>query len=109
MCLRRDASSAAATALWRSSSSGAAMTGSARARPAEHRMSSSAHSAGNLRPELVERVLRDFEGALAQLPESVVSRSARRRSAEQLRQLGWPSVRDEQWRYARVRAFDQVS
>jgi len=71
-------------------------------------MSSSAPSVHNPRLEQLERVLRDFEASLAQLPESVVSRVARRRAAEQLRQLGWPSRRDEQWRYAHLRSFDRV-
>jgi Fe-S cluster assembly protein SufD len=69
----------------------------------------SAHSsARDLRSEPLERVQRDFESTLAQLPESVIARSARRRAAEQLRQLGWPSVRDEQWRYAHLSAFERV-
>lgn len=72
-------------------------------------MSMSAPSAHDLRPGPIERVLGDFEAAFAQLPESVLSRGARRRAAEQLRQLGWPSVRDEQWRYAHVRAFDRIA
>jgi Fe-S cluster assembly protein SufD len=32
----------------------------------------------------------------------------RRSAAEQLRELGLPGVRDEQWRYANLRALDQV-
>lgn len=71
-------------------------------------MSSSVQSVRNAAPEPLERVLRDFEATQAQLPESVVSRGARRRAAEQLRQLGWPSRRDEQWRYAHLRAFERV-
>lgn len=73
-------------------------------------MSSSAHSPAPrpAAPEPLERVLHDFEATHAQLPESVIARAARRRAAEQLRQLGWPSARDEQWRYAHLRAFDRV-
>jgi Fe-S cluster assembly protein SufD len=55
----------------------------------------------------LERILADFETAAAHLPESVVARAARRRAAEQLRQLGWPS-HDEQWRYFSLRALDRV-
>jgi Fe-S cluster assembly protein SufD len=55
----------------------------------------------------LERILAEFESAVAHLPESVVARAARRRAAEQLRQLGWPS-HDEQWRYFSLRALDRV-
>jgi len=71
-------------------------------------MNRSASSVHDPRLEQLERVLRDFEATLAQLPESVVARADRRRAAEHLRQLGWPSRRDEQWRYAHLGAFDRV-
>lgn len=71
-------------------------------------MSSSVQPVRTPAAEALERVLRDFEATHARLPESVVSRGARRRAAEQLHQLGWPSRRDEQWRYAHLRVFDRV-
>ncbi len=55
----------------------------------------------------LERILADFETVAAHLPESIVARAARRRAAEQLRQLGWPS-HDEQWRYFSLRALDRL-
>ena len=39
----------------------------------------------------LDRILRDYRGVAAQLPEQVVPRAARRRAAAQLRELGWPS------------------
>jgi Fe-S cluster assembly protein SufD len=57
---------------------------------------------------VIERILRDFESVAAQLPESVVSHVTRRRAAAELTRLGWPSARDEQWRYANLRAFERV-
>jgi Fe-S cluster assembly protein SufD len=60
------------------------------------------------REPVLERALGEFEDALARLPEEVVPRAARRRAAEQLRRLGWPQSRDEQWRYSNLRAFDRL-
>jgi Fe-S cluster assembly protein SufD len=56
----------------------------------------------------LERILRDFSAAAAQLPDGVVPRDDRMRAAQELSRLGWPSARDEQWRYANLRAFDRV-
>jgi Fe-S cluster assembly protein SufD len=58
---------------------------------------------------VLERILKDFESVAAQLPDSAVPHEARRRAAEELSRLGWPSARDEQWRYANLRAFERVS
>src|SRR5580693_7248563 len=58
---------------------------------------------------VLERILHDFESVASQLPDSVVSREARQRAAAELTRLGWPSARDEQWRYANLRAFEQVA
>jgi Fe-S cluster assembly protein SufD len=38
-----------------------------------------------------------------------VPHETRQRAAQELTRLGWPSARDEQWRYANLRAFDRVS
>jgi Fe-S cluster assembly protein SufD len=56
----------------------------------------------------LERALRDFEALLARLPDQVVTHAARRRAAEQLSRLGWPQLRDEQWRYANLRALERI-
>src|SRR6185437_11515258 len=37
-----------------------------------------------------------------------VPRSARRQAARELARLGWPQGRDEQWRYANLRALERV-
>src|SRR4029077_12038661 len=60
------------------------------------------------RSATLERILRDFDTAVPQLPEGVVPREDRLRAAQELSRLGWPSARDEQWRYANLRAFDHV-
>ena len=59
--------------------------------------------------EVLERALRDFESASASLPEAILTRGTRRRAAEELSRLGWPSVRDEQWRYADLRALERIT
>ncbi len=56
----------------------------------------------------LERILRDYEAVAAQLPDSAVAADTRRRAARELARLGWPSARDEQWRYANLRAFERV-
>lgn len=58
---------------------------------------------------MLDRILRDFEAAQALLPGGDVARAARRRAAQQLSQFGWPSIRDEQWRYANLRAYERVA
>lgn len=57
---------------------------------------------------ILDRILRDFEAAADTLPDATVSHAARRRAAQELSRLGWPSGRDEQWRYANLRAFERV-
>ncbi|HTW73796.1 MAG TPA: SufD family Fe-S cluster assembly protein [Steroidobacteraceae bacterium] len=76
-------------------------------RAASHDTSHDA-SRGASRGAALERALRDFEALAAQLPEQVVPRVVRRRAAEQLARLGWPQARDEQWRYANLRALERI-
>ncbi|HWW21676.1 MAG TPA: SufD family Fe-S cluster assembly protein [Steroidobacteraceae bacterium] len=58
---------------------------------------------------VLERILHDFQSVASQLPDSVVPREGRQRAAAELTRLGWPSARDEQWRYANLRAFERVA
>ncbi len=58
---------------------------------------------------ILERIHRDFEASANDLPASVIDPAARRRAADELARLGWPSGRDEQWRYANLRQFERVS
>lgn len=58
---------------------------------------------------VLEHILHDFESVASQLPAGVVSLDARRRAAAELVRLGWPSARDEQWRYANLRAFERIA
>jgi Fe-S cluster assembly protein SufD len=57
---------------------------------------------------VIERILHDFDSVASQLPDSVVPTQARRRAAAELTRLGWPTARDEQWRYANLRAFERI-
>lgn len=57
---------------------------------------------------ILERILQDYRAVAAQLPDSAVPRAARERAVQELTRMGWPSARDEQWRYANLRAFDRV-
>jgi Fe-S cluster assembly protein SufD len=59
-----------------------------------------------VRTSILERVLRDYASVAAKLPGDA---AARTRAAARLSELGWPSVRDEQWRYANLRAFERLS
>ena len=70
-------------------------------------MSSPAPAAAREAP--LERALRDFDTLGAELPDEVVARALRRRAAEQLRRLGWPQARDEQWRYTNLRALERIA
>ncbi len=63
-------------------------------------------SAAAARPQPLERILSEYESAVAHLTEPAPVRAARARSAQELARLGWPSTRDEQWRYANLRAFE---
>jgi Fe-S cluster assembly protein SufD len=58
---------------------------------------------------LLDRIIHDFEAVATQLPDNAVSCDARKRAAQELARLGWPTARDEQWRYANLRAFNRVS
>jgi Fe-S cluster assembly protein SufD len=57
----------------------------------------------------LDRVLADFRRTTAAMPADAPAQVARARAAAQLRELGWPSARDEQWRYANLRALDGLS
>ncbi|HEY2416706.1 MAG TPA: SufD family Fe-S cluster assembly protein [Steroidobacteraceae bacterium] len=59
-----------------------------------------------VRSSILERVLHDYESVAADLPGET---AARARAAARLSELGWPSVRDEQWRYANLRAFERLN
>jgi Fe-S cluster assembly protein SufD len=61
-----------------------------------------------VRAGILDRVLRDFASLAQGLPADAHASSARRQAAARLAELGWPSVRDEQWRYANLRAFEQL-
>jgi len=64
---------------------------------------------GTVRDPVLERALLDFEAAAPALADEIVPHAVRRRAAAQLTRLGWPSGRDEQWRYANLRAFEGVA
>ncbi|MGH8206702.1 MAG: SufD family Fe-S cluster assembly protein, partial [Steroidobacteraceae bacterium] len=70
-------------------------------------MSAAAQATAHDQP--LERALRDFETVAARLPDAVVPQATRRRAAEQLAHLGWPTARDEQWRYANLRALERIA
>lgn len=57
---------------------------------------------------VLDRVLADYRGIAAQLPGDEDSRAERVRAAAHLGELGWPSARDEQWRYTNLRALDRI-
>jgi Fe-S cluster assembly protein SufD len=59
------------------------------------------------RSEILDRVLHDYRGVADSLPGGGSAHSARERAAGQLADLGWPSARDEYWRYANLRAFER--
>jgi Fe-S cluster assembly protein SufD len=59
------------------------------------------------RSEVLDRVLRDYRSVADSLPGSPSAHSARERAAGQLADIGWPSARDEYWRYANLRAFER--
>src|ERR1035441_10331337 len=60
------------------------------------------------RPSVLDRVLRDYESVAEGLPGDALAQAARARAAAQLTALGWPSARDEQWRYPNLRAFERL-
>jgi len=61
-----------------------------------------------VRASVLDRVLRDYRSIAEDLPGDALAHAARARAAAQLSELGWPSVRDEQWRYANLRAFERL-
>jgi Fe-S cluster assembly protein SufD len=65
--------------------------------------------AASRREQTLERVLREFETVAAELPEDAVPQSTRRHAARELARLGWPQGRDEQWRYANLRALERIA
>jgi Fe-S cluster assembly protein SufD len=76
--------------------------------------------AAAVRDSLLDRILRDYRGLAAAtvdsaLPADAALRAdaalpaAQSRAAARLGELGWPSARDEQWRYTNLRAFERVS
>ena len=61
-----------------------------------------------VRTSILDRVLRDYRSVAAELPGDTAVQAARARAAARLNELGWPSTRDEQWRYANLRAFERL-
>jgi Fe-S cluster assembly protein SufD len=57
---------------------------------------------------IVERVLNDYRSIAADLPGDAGVRATRARAAARLAELGWPSPRDEQFRYTNLRAFERL-
>ncbi|HWG77501.1 MAG TPA: SufD family Fe-S cluster assembly protein [Steroidobacteraceae bacterium] len=60
------------------------------------------------RASILERVLREFETVAAELTDDPVPQAARQQAARELARLGWPQGRDEQWRYANLRALERI-
>src|SRR5580658_8067590 len=61
------------------------------------------------RSDMVDRIMRDYEAVAARLPDAAVTRATRGRAMHELARLGWPTTRDEQWRYSNLRAFERVA
>lgn len=57
----------------------------------------------------LERIRRDFEAIAEGLPATAAPLETRRHALQELARLGWPNAHDEQWRYANLRAFDQIA
>ena len=57
---------------------------------------------------IVDRIMRDYAAVAARLPDAPVTHEARARAMHELSRLGWPTTRDEQWRYSNLRAFERV-
>ena len=71
-------------------------------------MRSTPISAAAVRPGLLDRVLAEYRGIAPQLPGDADTKAGRARAAARLGDLGWPSARDEQWRYTNLRALDRI-
>lgn len=61
------------------------------------------------RSDIVDRIMRDYDAVAARLPDAAVTHAARSRAVQELSRLGWPTSRDEQWRYTNLRAFERVA
>jgi len=57
---------------------------------------------------LTTRIAQEHAGVASALPVSVVTRERRRKAVEVLTSLGLPTSRDENWKYANLRALDKV-
>jgi Fe-S cluster assembly protein SufD len=68
----------------------------------------SASAAASRHESILERLMREFDASAAQLPEQVLTLAGRQAAARELAQLGWPQGRDEQWRYANLRALERL-
>jgi Fe-S cluster assembly protein SufD len=62
-----------------------------------------------VRSEILQRVLHDYKAVADGLPGDAQAHAGRARAAGLLADLGWPSSRDEHWRYANLRAFERLS
>ena len=56
---------------------------------------------------LSERIAQEHAAASAGLPSSVVSAAGRARAVQALRDLGLPTTRDENWKYANLRSLEK--
>ena len=83
------------------------MTGSASRLPPERQDERRARESSQPRARSHSARLRGRRGVAAWRRRSWTR--TRRRAAQQLSQLGWPSARDEQWRYANLRAYERVA
>jgi Fe-S cluster assembly protein SufD len=68
----------------------------------------SAATAAGSAPTTLERILHDYRAGAAHAPGGPHEHAARERAVIELSQAGWPSTRDEQWRYANLRAIEGV-
>ncbi len=58
--------------------------------------------------DLTQRIAQEHAAAAESLPSSVVARARRRRAIDDLVARGLPTPRDENWRYASLRALERV-
>ena len=62
-----------------------------------------------MRAGILDRVLRDYRSRRRALAGDARRAAARARARPRgWRELGWPSTRDEHWRYANLRAFERL-
>jgi Fe-S cluster assembly protein SufD len=69
---------------------------------------SAAIAAGSA-PTTLERILHDYRAWVAHAPAGPEQHAARERAVLELSRAGWPSTRDEQWRYANLRIIERVA